>query len=164
MLTSYAQTSLKATCRTELASLRERSEGCAGQRVDAPPESWLHSDANTLADYDRAKLEDALAGSKGAARQSMRCARNSHRSGNARRIRASSCCSVCKTGASAPKQRHPAAGPLLEGPSAVRVTASYRRSQETRLYCRVFFVVPSMCACSEPLDQGPMGDGQAATP
>ena len=64
MPTSYAQTSLKATCRTELASLRERSKGALDSESMHRLKSWLHSDAKSLADHDRAKLEDALAGSK----------------------------------------------------------------------------------------------------
>jgi stearoyl-CoA desaturase (delta-9 desaturase) len=63
VLTSYART-LKATYRTELAALRERSTGALDGESFRRLKSWLHSDAKPLEESERAKLETALSASK----------------------------------------------------------------------------------------------------
>ncbi|MEP6702311.1 MAG: fatty acid desaturase [Betaproteobacteria bacterium] len=63
VLTNYART-LKATYRTELSSLKERSKGALDGESLQRLKAWLHSDGKALADAERVKLESALSGSK----------------------------------------------------------------------------------------------------
>ncbi|MEO7762436.1 MAG: fatty acid desaturase [Casimicrobiaceae bacterium] len=63
VLTNYART-LKATYRSELSSLKERSKGALDGESMQRLKTWLHSDGKALADAERVKLESALSGSK----------------------------------------------------------------------------------------------------
>ena len=63
VLTTYART-LKATCKTELAALRERSKGAVDGETLGRLKHWLHSDEKSLAESERAQLKAALEDSK----------------------------------------------------------------------------------------------------
>jgi stearoyl-CoA desaturase (delta-9 desaturase) len=63
VLTNYAR-SLKATYRTEIASLRERSKDALDGETLRRLKVWMHADAKQLAEGERVKLEIALASSK----------------------------------------------------------------------------------------------------
>ena len=63
VLTSYART-LKATYRTEILTLRERSKGALDGDSLKRLKVWINADATKLPEAARAKLEVALANSK----------------------------------------------------------------------------------------------------
>ena len=63
VLTSYART-LKATYRTEILTLRERSKGALDGDSLKRLKVWINADATKLPEAARAKLEFALANSK----------------------------------------------------------------------------------------------------
>jgi stearoyl-CoA desaturase (delta-9 desaturase) len=63
VLTNYART-VRATYRTELAALRARSAGALDRESFHRLKVWLQSDAKTLKEGERAKLEVVLSDSK----------------------------------------------------------------------------------------------------
>ena len=63
VLSNYART-LKATYRTEILTLRERSKGSLDGDSLKRLKDWIQADAHTLPAATRAKLEVALANSK----------------------------------------------------------------------------------------------------
>jgi stearoyl-CoA desaturase (delta-9 desaturase) len=63
VLTNYART-LKATYRTELVALKDRTKGALDGDSLRRVKVWLHADSNALAEGERAKLEIALSASK----------------------------------------------------------------------------------------------------
>ena len=63
VLTSYART-LKATYRTEIQTLRERSKGALDGDSLKRLKVWIHADSRTLPAAARAKVDLALASSK----------------------------------------------------------------------------------------------------
>ena len=63
VLTSYTRT-LKATYRTEIQTLRERSKGALDGDSLKRLKVWIHADSRTLPEAARAKVDLALASSK----------------------------------------------------------------------------------------------------